>query len=159
MFDDVSRLRRAVTGEITDEEWREQIARELEASFGPRGRRAVAQWSLPAGRVDDEVLHLLRRERGRRTIALFSNATTRLDADLDRLRLSGEFDVVFNSSTLGLAKPADEAFVAVAETLDADPAECFFVDDSEANVRAAAGVGFRTHLYVDATHLDRALTR
>lgn len=158
VFDDVARLHRAVTGEITDDEWREQIALELEASFGPGGRRAVAQWSLPAGRVDEEVLHLLRRERGRRTIALFSNATTRLDADLDRLGLSDEFDVVFNSSTLGVAKPARAAFVAVAESLDSDPAECFFVDDAEPNIRAAARVGFQTHLYLDPRHLDSALS-
>ena len=47
VFDDVARLHRAVTGEITDDEWREQIALELEASFGPGGRRAVAQIPTP----------------------------------------------------------------------------------------------------------------
>lgn len=158
VFDDISLLHRAITGEITDEEWREQIAAGLEASFGPGGRRAVLEWSRPAGRVDHEVLRVLRRERGCRTVALFSNATSRLDADLDRLNLAGEFDIVFNSSTLGMAKPAGEAFLAVAESLNTDPTQCFFVDDSEANVHAAAGVGFRTHHYVDPTALERALT-
>lgn len=154
-FGNLDRLERAITGFITDEEWREEIAHELEASYGAAGRRAVDQWSSPAGRADEAVLAVLRRERRHRRIALFSNATSRLDADLDRLGISSEIDVVFNSSSLGLAKPSSEAFEAVADALATDPSECLFVDDTSANVLAAQRIGFQAHHYVDPGSLER----
>lgn len=113
-FGHSQRLHDAITGVITDERWREQISAELEAVHGPGARNAVAQWSAPAGRVNQEVLNIVRRERKRRTVGLFSNATTRLESDLARLGLADEVDAVFNSSSIGVAKPAEEAFAAVA---------------------------------------------
>ena len=157
-FGDRDRLERAITGTITDEEWREEIARELEASHGSAGRLAVRQWSTPVGRTDERVLAILRRERRRRRIALFSNATSRLDADLEALGLLKEVDVVFNSSSLGLAKPSVEAFEAVADALGAAPADCLFVDDTRDNVLGAKLAGFQVHHYLDADGLDRFLT-
>jgi putative hydrolase of the HAD superfamily len=152
-FGDQDRLARAITGEITDEQWREEIARELEASFGAAGRSAVQQWSTPAGRVDGAVREILQRERGQRRVVLFTNATTRLDSDLDRLGISHDFDLVLNSSSLGMAKPSIAAFEAVAAALHAYPSECLFVDDAPDNVRAAQRVGFRAHLFVSTAAL------
>lgn len=152
-FGDSDRLARAITGEITDEQWREEIARELETCFGAAGRSAVQQWSAPAGRVDGAVREVLQRERGQRRIVLFTNATTRLDSDLDRLGISSDFDLVLNSSSLRMAKPSIAAFEAVASVLHADPSECLFVDDTPDNVRAARRVGFRAHLFVSPAAL------
>ncbi|WP_415854604.1 HAD-IA family hydrolase [Sinomonas sp. G460-2] len=154
-FGNSDRLHLAVTGVITDEQWREEIARELEAAHGAAGRAAVEAWSSPPGRTNGAVLAILRRERRRRRVALFSNATTRLDADLDRLGLFAEVDVVFNSSSLGLAKPSPEAFSAVVDALGTDPSECLFVDDTIANVLAAERSGLKAHHYIDPGSLDR----
>lgn len=154
VFGNVVRLNRAVTGAITDEQWRQEISMELEASCGPGAREAVEQWSGPAGHVDYEVLAIVRRERSRRTVALFSNATTRLGSDLIRLGLTGEIDVVFNSSSLGVAKPSPGAFAAVLVGLGAAPGECLFVDDTVANTQSAARLGFRAHHYTGAPALE-----
>ena len=43
-------------------------------------------------------------------VGLATNATDRLDADLARLGLVGEVDVVVNSSAIGVHKPAPEFF-------------------------------------------------
>lgn len=51
------------------------------------------------------------------------------------------FDVSVYSCDLGVAKPDPAYFVRAAELVGADPAEICFVDDKEANVEAARGVG------------------
>jgi hypothetical protein len=60
-------------------------------------------------------------ERRRRTVALASNATDRLSDDLRRLRVDREFDAVFNSSTMGLAKPDQRVFIHIADALGGCP--------------------------------------
>jgi putative hydrolase of the HAD superfamily len=142
-------LERAITGVIPDEVWRDQIAADLEARFGPAAGIAVTQWSEPVGAVNAEVLAIVREVRRSRPVALLSNATSRLRSDLAALDLLTQFDVVVNSSELGLAKPDPRVFVRAAEQMSA----CWFVDDSLRNARAAAGVGMRAHHFVDAAGL------
>ena len=118
-------LRDAVTGALTDEEWRDEIAYRLSQRFGTAAAAvAVAAWSEPAGEVDHEMLALVRRLRASVPVALFSNATTRLPRDLDTLGLVEEVDTVINSSDLGLAKPDIKAFEAAATWSGRHPGEC-----------------------------------
>jgi putative hydrolase of the HAD superfamily len=53
-------LERAVTGAITDEAWRETVARELGAMHGTPGRDAVDEWGRLLGEVDQAMLDLVR---------------------------------------------------------------------------------------------------
>ena len=62
------------------------------------------------------------RAAGKAKVALFSNASTRLEADLETCGLDVAFDVVFNSARLGLAKPDPKAFLAVAPSTRHRPA-------------------------------------
>lgn len=146
-------LRRAITGVITDDEWRTEIADILEARFGSAARVAVAQWSGPVGAVDADVLAIVREIRRTRPVALLTNATTRLRSYLAALHLLSEFDDVLNSSELGLAKPDPRVFVEACARLDADMSACWFVDDSELNVWAAAELGLRAHHFTGVTAL------
>lgn len=153
-FGDPQHLHDAITGAVTDEQWREQISARLEGLHGPGARSAVAQWSIPAGQVDEQVLNIVRRERKRRTIALFSNATTRLESDLARLGLANEVDVVFNSSVMGMAKPSHEAFSTVLTELGAAPGECLFVDDTLINTQSAGRAGYKVHHFTSPVGLE-----
>lgn len=157
-FSHSQRLHDAITGAISDERWREQISAELEALYGPGARNAVAQWSVPAGRVNQQVLNIVRRERKRRTIALFSNATTRLESDLARLGLAHEIDVVFNTSAIGVAKPSEKAFAAVAAELGTVVSRCLFVDDTLINIQSAERLGYKIHHFTGAVELDEFFT-
>ena len=51
------------------------------------------------------------------------------------------FDTVVLSGMTGVAKPAAEAYLLVAERLGVEPGRCLFVDDLRRNVLAAAAVG------------------
>ncbi|WP_432476185.1 HAD-IA family hydrolase [Nocardioides sp. GXQ0305] len=155
-LDDHELLRDAVTGVLSDGEWRAEITRRLARRFGAAAEDAVAAWSHPAGEVDHDVLTLVREVRVAVPVALFSNATTRLPRDLDTLGLGTEVDVVISSAVLGLAKPDPAAFVEAARRCGRAPGDCLFVDDSAANVAGARSVGMDAHEFTSPPAL-RAL--
>lgn len=147
----------AVTGLITDEEWREQVAADLESRFGPSGRRAVESWNAPIGSVKQDTLDLVRELRTVVPVALISNATSRLESDLTALALLDEFDLIVNSSRVGVAKPGEGIFQFAAEQLAVALDECLFIDDTVGHVEGAAKLGLRTIHFTDAAELRRGL--
>ena len=153
------RLVPAVTGRVTDVAWRAGVAEELAHRFGADGEAAVREWSAPVGDVDAEVLRLVRAQRPLRTVALLSNATDRLRSDLRALSLEDEFDAIFSSAELGVAKPDPEVFRRVCAALGLAPEQCLFIDDSAGHVAAAAAVGLRAHRYRSAAELSDFLDR
>jgi putative hydrolase of the HAD superfamily len=142
------RLPAAITGRVTDVQWRASVVAALEHEHGRlAAQSAVAEWSALPGEINAPILGIVRRERRQRTVVLASNATDRLSDDLRRLGLDREFDAVFNSSTMGFAKPDQRFFVHIAHALGASPNRGLFVDDTPANVVAAAKAGLRAHQY------------
>ena len=95
------------------------------------------------------MVFLLRRLRERLPVALLSNGTTRLRRDLHVLDLLDEFDVVFNTAEIGIAKPDEEVFRHVCSELAVDPRRAAFVDDLQVNVDGAASVGMHSHRHTD----------
>lgn len=79
-------LRAAVTGRLSDEEWRSRIADELTPVCGSaeRARDLVAAWTALTGRVDPDVMELLTEVRRTVPVVLLSNATTRLEVTSPR---------------------------------------------------------------------------
>ncbi len=146
-------LDQAVTGRITDEEWRAEVLRRL----GKESAAAVAAWSASRGEVNDAVLHLVRDVRTRARVGLLTNGTSRLADDLEQLRIVDEFDVIFNSAELGIAKPDPAVYALVCDLLDRRPSSLFFVDDSPAHVDAAREAGLVATLFVDAALLADVL--
>ena len=153
-------LLRATTGQITDACWRREIAHRLRRKFpAADAAEAVRQWSRSPGEIDTDVLDLLRRCRAGARLVLITNATTRLETDLDRLGIDQAFDHVVNSSSVGHVKPQAEIFDAALDLLDIETDEVFFVDDRAENVIAAAGAGINGHHFRTLEGLKRALAR
>ncbi|SDF40630.1 putative hydrolase of the HAD superfamily [Blastococcus aurantiacus] len=153
------RLLPAVTGRVTDADWRAGVAEELTRRHGAGGADAVREWSAPVGEADADVLQLVRAQRRVRTVALLSNATDRLRSDLRALSLDEEFDVVFSSAELGVAKPERAVFTLACAALGLAPEQCLFVDDSAEHVAAAAQVGLEAHHFRSAAELSAFLAR
>lgn len=142
-------LQAAVTGKVTDDEWRRGVAAALLPGYGiDVATDLVADWSEPRGRVDEDVLALLTRARraGLR-VGVASNGSTRLESDLDALGLTDQVDVVVNSARLGVAKPDPVYYFAAAKLIDTEVERCLFVDDSPIHVDVARAVGMSAHLY------------
>ncbi|THA87087.1 HAD family hydrolase [Streptomyces sp. A0592] len=153
------RLRPAVTGEISDEQWRSAVAADLADACGSRERAlaAVRAWSDLVPAVDQEVVALLRGVRRTASVALVSNATTRLERDLERQGLTGLADRVVNTARIGVAKPDARVYRIAAERLGVAIDRCLFVDDTAANVVAARRVGMGALHYRRVGDLRRTL--
>ncbi|WP_405901016.1 HAD family phosphatase [Streptomyces sp. NBC_00727] len=91
--------------------------------------------------------------------ALFTDNDALLRAALpDRLpEVNDRFDVLAFSCALGATKPAGEAFAGALGLLGATAGEAFFVDDREANVRAARELGLTAVLFEGGAALRRTL--
>jgi putative hydrolase of the HAD superfamily len=145
------RLRDAVLGRLPHAAWIAEVA----AQVG--NPQAVRDWQRYRGEVDRAVLALVRDARAAGVpVALATNATDQLDADLVTLGLAGEFDAVANSSKLGVAKPSAEYYVAACELLKTPVDRCFLLDDSDRFVAGARAAGLSAHRYAGAPDLRYA---
>jgi putative hydrolase of the HAD superfamily len=70
----------------------------------------------------------------------------------------GLFDAVVISGEVGMRKPEARIFHHTAELLGAAPGECVFVDDLEANVKAAVDVGMTGVHHTDPISTQQRLT-
>jgi putative hydrolase of the HAD superfamily len=152
-------LASAVTGRISDEEWRTEVAQRLTSRCGSSSQAShiVERWSEPIGRVDDDILELLARARQVVPVALVSNATTRLERDLGLLGVTAVIPHVVNSARIGAAKPEPAIYLAAAGQVGVAPSRCLFVDDVLENVHAAEALGMTGLLYRQVAELQRAL--
>lgn len=156
---DPSLIQQVTTGVISDEVWRDTVAEQLEALHGHDARQAVREWSLRIGDLDTEVMELVRALREYFTVALLSNATSRLRSDLAAHHIDNDFDYIFSSSEIGVGKPDVAVFRFVGQTLDVAPHEWLFIDDIAENVAAANGTGVRSHVYTNLPSLVEWLTQ
>ncbi|WP_370416585.1 HAD-IA family hydrolase [Streptomyces fradiae] len=155
-----ARLVPAVTGRITDEEWRSAVAADLTARHGSKDRAeaAVLAWSGLVPAVDQDVVALLRRVREVASVALVTNATTRLERDLAHQGLADLADAVVNTARIGVAKPDPRVYRIAAERLGVAVDRCLFVDDTAANVTAAREIGMTAVHYRRLEDLCAALS-
>jgi HAD superfamily hydrolase (TIGR01509 family) len=143
-------LHSVVTGSITRSAWIDRVA----ATVGPV---AATAWASLRPSVDREVLAQVRKLRaGGTRVCLLTNGTDRVGAELAELRIAADFDEVFNSAEIGVAKPDLRIFMHVLRVLGVDRSSVLFLDDSPANVRGADAVGMRAHLFTSPGDLTDA---
>jgi putative hydrolase of the HAD superfamily len=167
-------LRAAIAGEITHAQWMEIVAERLAdpakipATMADRSDQpvvestidhetavaVVAQWQAHRGTVDPDVLAFIREVRASgMPVGLATNATDLLDADLATLGMADEFDVVVNSSELGIHKPAPEFFARACDAIGVPPAWTLFVDDEDRVIRAARAAKLLAYRWTGADGL------
>lgn len=158
-----SRLVAATTGQITDTEWMAEVAAALAGRVGgaTAARSLVDEWQAYRGEVDSDALAFVREVRAAgRPVALATNATDRLGADLAVLGLADEFDTVVNSAQVGARKPVREFFSAASAALRVPLDRCLVVDDEDRNVRGARLAGLPAYRWTgpaDLPYLRAAL--
>ncbi|MFB8003543.1 HAD-IA family hydrolase [Nocardia sp. NPDC056000] len=153
------RLLPAITGQITDEQWRAAVAADIAHACGSvsRAHAAVNEWSKLEPRVNDDAVTLLRRAGEAATVALVSNGTTRLEQDLTRQGLSGLADILINTARIGYAKPDPRVYQITSEQIGVPLHRCLFIDDTEINVATARDLGMIAVHYRQLDDLRNAL--
>lgn len=159
---DPALMHRVLTGAISDEAWRVEVGHRAAESHGVEAAAVAAVWAGVGWRIDTDVVELLAELRAaglvRRT-ALFSNATDRLEVDLESAKLHEATDLVVNSARLGLAKPDAAAYLAMADQVGLPPGQLLFVDDRSENVRGALAAGVPAVRFAGAPRLRAVLVR
>jgi putative hydrolase of the HAD superfamily len=155
------RLLPAITGQVEDRRWRESIADALVAEGHcatlPEARAAVAYWSSLRPRVDEDVLAMLRLAREIVPVILVSNASTRLESDLEDLGLAEFVGDLVNTARIGFAKPDPRVFEYAADSVGVSVRRCLFVDDTRGHVEAARALGITAVHFREPADLEQGL--
>jgi putative hydrolase of the HAD superfamily len=122
--------------------------------------------ALLSGEIRPEMVDLLDRviAAGYRTACLTNNVVGGHSTP-ERAALVGEvmarFDLVVESSKVGVRKPEQRFYEIACEQLGVVPHECVFLDDLGINLKPAAAMGMTTIKVLDApqaiTDLERVL--
>jgi putative hydrolase of the HAD superfamily len=129
----------------------DRFAAEFEEEAAALGHR-VPGWDvlgLLAGELRPAMVEAVRRCGERLKTALLTNNVVAMSPDRHVADVVGLFDVVVESSVVGLRKP-DLAFYELAcDRLGIDPSEAVFLDDLGVNLKPARAMGMTTIKVVD----------
>lgn len=139
----------AVTGALSWERWMERISARYIASHGERAAPIVRAWGADYGTLVPEMVELVAEVRIRVPVAILSNGTTRLEAELDHHGLTEVVDHVCNTARIGAAKPHAAAYRHALDALGVPADRAAFIDDLAANVEAAGMLGLAAHRHED----------
>ncbi len=142
------------TGLLTRAEWTDEVGRRVGSIAAARA------WTADTGTPDEDML-LLADELRRRDVlvAILTNGTDTVRAELAELGVDRRVDQIFNSAEIGVAKPDAAAFRHVCEALELDGKQIFFTDDSSSKLTGAVDVGMATHHFTGIDGFRAELTR
>ncbi len=154
-------FRDVTVGTITAEIWSDQIGAAVAADHdGVTAQQVSEVWLGSNWRVDQAVVDMVRDlEAAGTTTVVFSNASSKLEADMEEMGITTLFSHIANSSRVGLAKPDVAAFEAVARVLEVDPGRVLFIDDRPENVGGAVDAGWHAVQMRSSDRLGGVLRR
>jgi 2-haloacid dehalogenase len=126
--------------------------RELIAAYWDRWQETLGEAIAPTVKILDEL-----RASGVRLFAMTNWSGETFPIARPRYPFLDWFEEIVVSGDLKVAKPDTRIFRHLLEGHDLDPRSTVFIDDSEANVQAAAGLGMIAIRFVDAPSLRREL--
>src|SRR5579864_6215514 len=150
-------------GKISDDEFFDRmIARYVEAGNEPVDPRAAqnvvfGRGMVACGAMADAVRQI--RDAGYKT-ALLTNISREGESIFTNLFPVDElFDVVVDSSKVGMRKPDPEIYRLTCTRLGVAPERCLFIDDLLCNVEAAQALGMQTILCLDPVSVADEVVR
>jgi putative hydrolase of the HAD superfamily len=159
---------RLETGELSlDEYFAGVMERAPEVLGKPIDMEAYRRFSreMPIG-IHWPVVHRIRElKRDRLRLALLTNNVKEFgDAWRATFPVDELFEVVIDSSAVGMRKPDERIYRLTCERLGTEPTDAVFIDDNHDNVAAAGAVGMETVHFGDnpwdaITALDAILRR
>ena len=149
------------TGDITTEAFLEGVRKYCKE--GTTREQVLEAWNSCCIAIPSYRLDKLRelKQKGY-TICMLSNTNEAHWQDIVEKCFGGQevvdelFDHVFLSQEMHMAKPNDEIYLEVLRQINAKAEECFFLDDSSANLEAAAALGFHT-LHVETSKTQNGM--
>ena len=128
----------------------EEFCELFEAEAAGQGHRIVGRdvLALLAGELRPEMVEAVRRCGERLSTGLLTNNFVLDDGHVDREGSMAEvlamFDVVVESSKVGVRKPDPRFYALACEALGIEPTEAVFLDDLGVNLKPARAMGMTT---------------
>lgn len=98
----------------------------------------------------EETFALLEELKPKFRLALLTNAILGSVDQLDKVvRHKKYFEIIIDSSAVGLVKPEKEIFLLTCKKLGLPPKECLFIDDTKEYIEAAKKLNFQTVHFTD----------
>ena len=139
-------------GEMSADEFRSAIRENSTVSL--TDEEVDGLWNAMLLEVPREKLELILHLRGKYMVYLLSNTNSihwdyvcKNAFNYRGFRVNDYFEETFLSYEMHLAKPDKAIFEKVLEEANLLPEETLFIDDSEANCKAAEELGIHTHHY------------
>ena len=148
----------ALLGRKTIEEFWHLIGPELGLNTADEVNRFRRRYHADEA-INEAVLDLIRKLRGRYKLAILSNAPPDLTRWLADWEMRDLFEVVFCSGDEGMIKPDPAAFKLTLERLGVEPGEVVFIDDTPEHVEAARKLGIQGIIFTTAAALKNDLTK
>lgn len=148
----------ALLGRKTTEEFWHLIGPELGLNTADEVNRFRRRYHADEA-INEAVLDLIRKLRGRYKLAILSNAPPDLTRWLADWEMRDLFEVVFCSGDEGMIKPDPAAFKLTLERLGVGPVEAVFIDDTPEHVEAARKLGIQGIIFTTAAALKDDLTK
>ena len=128
-------------GTLTDEQAADVLCPRVPEHLRDIARKLIGFWDRPILEIDG-IYPLIEELKGKGYgIYLLSNASCRQPDYWQRVPASRFFDGTLISYSVKLVKPMPEIFEKFFETFSLKREECFFIDDSPANIEASLYVG------------------
>jgi putative hydrolase of the HAD superfamily len=124
----------------------EEFCRLFEAEARSAGHEldADAVMRLLAGEIRPAMVTAVRRCQKRLRTAALTNNFTLPDGDPAMTEVRELFDVIVESSRIGVRKPDPRFYELACAELDVSPTESVFLDDLGVNLKSARALGMRT---------------
>ena len=139
-------------GEMSADEFRSAIRENSTVSL--TDEEVDGLWNAMLLEIPREKLELILDLRGKYMVYLLSNTNSihwdyvcKNAFNYRGFRVNDYFEETFLSYEMHLAKPDKAIFEKVLEEANLLPEETLFIDDSEANCKAASELGIHTHHY------------
>lgn len=111
---------------------------------------AIDIFGLLEGEIRPEMLTAIERCRANLKVAcLTNNVTPQADIVGPAADVLAMFEVVVESSVVGIRKPEPRFYEIACEMLDVSPNECVFLDDLGINLKPARAMGMQTIKVID----------
>ena len=136
-------------GSLTDEQAAEIMCRRIPERLHEAVHKLVAFWDRPILEIEG-VYELIEELKSLGyPIYLLSNASCRQHDYWPRIPASRFFDGTLVSSDVKLVKPMPEIYLRLLQQFGLKADECFFIDDSTANVEAALYTGMHGAVFFE----------
>ena len=136
-------------GVLTDQQAGEIMCRRIPERLHDAVWKLVTFWDRPILEING-MYDLIEELKGMGYgVYLLSNASLRQHDYWPRIPASKFFDGTLVSADVKLVKPMPEIYRTLLDTFSLQADECFFIDDSTANVEAAMYVGLNGAVFFD----------